>query len=48
MQNRRIKIDYRKPKWMTPKPLAALKKKSKLSKNYYANPSMINKEQLNT
>ena len=48
MQNRRIKIDYRKPKWMAPKTLAALKKKSKLSKNYYANPSVINKEQLKT
>ena len=40
--NRRIKIDYRKPKWMTPKILAALKKRSKLWKKYYANSSMIN------
>ena len=46
--NRRIKIDYRKPKPMTPKILAALKKRSKLSKKYYANPSMINKEELNS
>ena len=33
---------------MTPKISAALKEKSKLSKKYYANPSLINKEQLNT
>ena len=31
--NRKIKIDYRKPKWMTPKIFAALKKRSKLSKS---------------
>ena len=31
--NRRIKIDYRKPKWMTPKTFAALRKRSKLSKS---------------
>ena len=29
IHNRRIKIDYRKPKWMTPKILAPLKKRSK-------------------
>ena len=46
--NRRIKIDYRKPKWMTHKILAALKKGSKLSKKDYANPSMINKDELNS
>ena len=33
---------------MTPKVLTALKKSSKLSKKYYANPSLISKEQLNT
>ena len=32
---------------MTAKSLTALKKKSKISKKYYANPSMINKKQLN-
>ena len=31
--NRKIKIDYRKPKWITPKIFAALKKRSKLSKS---------------
>ena len=31
--NRRIKIDYKKPKWMTPKTFAALRKRSKLSKS---------------
>ena len=46
--NRRIKIDYRKPKWMTPKILTSLKKRTKLSKKYYANPSMITKEELNS
>ena len=45
--NRRAKNDYRKPKRMTHKSLEALKKRSKLSKKLYANPSMINKEQLN-
>ena len=39
------KIDYRKPKWMTTKILAALKKSSK---RHYANPSMANKDQLKT
>ena len=33
---------------MTPKILAALKKISKLSKKYYANPSTVNKEELNS
>ena len=46
--NRRIQIDYRKPKWMTPKTFAALRKRSKLSKKYYANPSMVNKKELNS
>ena len=31
---------------MTPKIFAASKKRSKLSKKYYANPSMVNKEEL--
>ena len=43
-----VKIYYRKPKWITPKILAALKKRSKLSKKYYANPTMITKEELNS
>ena len=46
--NRRIKIDYRKPKWMTPKILAVLKKRSKLLKKYYVNLSMISKEERNS
>ena len=33
---------------MTPKMFASLKKISKLSKKYYANPSMVNKEYLNS
>ena len=33
---------------MTPKISAALKKRSKLSKKYYANPSISNKEELNS
>ena len=37
-----------KPEWMTPKILAAFKKILKLSKKYYANPSTINKEELNS
>ena len=48
IRNRRIKIDYRKAKCITPKILAALKKRSKLSEKCYANPSLINKEKLNT
>ena len=43
-----MKIDYRKPKWMTPKIFAASKKRSKLSKKYYANPSKVNKEELHS
>ena len=46
--NRRIKIDYSKPKWMTHKTFTALRKRSKLSKKYYANPSMVNKKELNS
>ena len=46
--NRRIQIDYRKTKWMTPKILTALKKRLKLSKKYYANATMIYKEELNS
>ena len=41
-------VGYRKPKWMTPKILVAMKKRSKLSKKYCANPSVINKEELNS
>ena len=41
-------IDDAKPKWMALKILAALKKSSKFSKKYYANPAMINKEELNS
>ena len=33
---------------MTPKISATLKKRSKLSKKYYANPSISNKEELNS
>ena len=33
---------------MNPSILAALKNRSKLSKKYYVNPSMINKEELNS
>ena len=45
--NRRIKIVHRKSKWMSRKISAALKKRSKLSEKHYANPSVMNKEQLN-
>ena len=37
-----------RPKWMTPKIFVALKKRSKLSKMSYANPSMVNKEGRNS
>ena len=43
-----MKTDCRKPKWMTPKIFAASKKGSELSKKYYANPSMVNKEELHS
>ena len=42
----RIKMGYRKPKWIALKILAALKKISKLPKKYNMNPSTISKEQL--
>ena len=41
-------MDDPKPKSMTPKILGTSKKRSKHSKKYYANPSMLNKEELNS
>lgn len=43
---RKITMGYRKPKWMAPKILAALKKISTLPKKYIMNPSRITQEQL--
>ena len=46
--NRRIKNDYRKLKWMAAKILVALKKRLKVSKKYYVNPTMINNGKLSS